>query len=282
MQILDAYNGPIRSLSFSAEGSHLALTGGTGYSITLWSLTQRRRERVLARGFHRAVEAAFATRGTALVACNGHDIWVWDDLVSSDRPARSFPGRVAAFRGDGRALAYLTKKERAVCLLDWATGDEDRTTLPLTRACTRLAWSPTGEALALFTARDVTLRQLGTGDLRDLPSAGALLRGLAFSPCGRWLARAAGPVVLRWEVATAAPVPPLRGHARAVQAIGYLPDGRLLSCGNDGSVRTWDDATCVAVKNWELGELTTLAVARDGMRAAVGSKRGTILIWDLD
>src|SRR5262249_1561000 len=67
----------------------------------------------------------------------------------------------------------------------------------------------------------------------------------AFSPDGRTLALATTEAIVRWNVATLDPLPLLRGHGRLIQAVGYLPDGRLLSCSNDGTVRTWDGEKCV-------------------------------------
>src|SRR4051812_30044383 len=58
---------------------------------------------------------------------------------------------------------------------------------------------------------------------------------------------------------------------------------RLLSCSRDGTVRTWEvfGGRCLGALDWRHGPLKALAVARDGMRAAVGAHSGEILAWDL-
>jgi WD40 repeat protein len=73
-----------------------------------------------------------------------------------------------------------------------------------------------------------------------------------------------------------------KGHTRVVMGLVYLSDGRLLSCSTDGSVKTWDSGKCVDTRDWGIGPLHALAVAKDGMRAACGSEDGTIFVWDLD
>ncbi len=42
---------------------------------------------------------------------------------------------------------------------------------------------------------------------------------------------------------------------------------------------TWQVARTFA---WEIGRLRSVAFAPDGCRAAVGSDKGRILLWDLD
>jgi WD40 repeat protein len=290
MQILDAYKGKVRALSFSADGAYLAVTGSTGYSISLWSLAMVQRVRVMVLTAYQPFEVACAPRGTALVACNRAEVWLWDDLLNTDHTARRYHGIAAAFRGDGQALAYLTddSDDSSVCFLDWLSGVPVRPAVPVSSWLDRLVWSPTGEHLALFDARTtasrptISLLRMNDGEVRDIVSEQKALHGMAFSPCGKCLTLAAGDIIPRWDVATAQPRTPLKGHARVVNAVAYLPDGRLLSCGNDGTVRTWVDDRCVDVKDWQLGPLTALTVAPDGMRAAVGTKSGTILIWDVD
>ena len=63
------------------------------------------------------------------------------------------------------------------------------------------------------------------------------------------------------------------------------PDGkRLIAVNNDAVVRVYDTATWAEATGyeWQIGQLTAVAVAPDGLRAACGSDRGRVVVWDLE
>jgi WD40 repeat protein len=69
------------------------------------------------------------------------------------------------------------------------------------------------------------------------------------------------------------------------QAIAFTPDGRFLAAvRNDATARFWDARTWQPARafEWGIGPLVSLAIAPDGMRAAAGSKKGKIVVWDVD
>src|SRR5262249_39715595 len=90
-----------------------------------------------------------------------------------------------------------------------------------------------------------------------LPALGAIVRKLlAKYPAERYqtpadLARALAALP-RDKITPAPPPRPreparllrrLEGHRDWVKGLGFLPDGRLVSCGLDGTVRAWEPAT---------------------------------------
>ena len=110
-------------------------------------------------------------------------------------------------------------------------------------------------------------------------------RSLAFTPDERLLAGACGVFLRIWDATTGDLVVRMKVDQTHFQAVGFTPDGRFLVAGrNDGTVQFYETGTWRehAAFDWGIGPLACLVVARDGMRAAVGSKKGKILVWDLD
>jgi WD40 repeat protein len=71
----------------------------------------------------------------------------------------------------------------------------------------------------------------------------------------------------------------------ADQEVAFTPDSRFLAAArNDRTVQLWETASWspAAAFDWQIGSLVSLAIAPDGMRAAAGSKRGKIVVWDID
>jgi WD40 repeat protein len=295
MQTIDAYKSRVRSLSFSSDGTTLASAGGQGRSFSLWNLGTSRRVRISGQQgrYGELRELAFASSGTALATLSRAGISLWRDPFQKPGEVQHWPGGAFAFRGDGAVLALREMgygHGAAQVRFERVDRNEPAGTsrpMPQPQWGSDLAWSPAGPVLAAtgrtYETTHIHLLRPGLDpDSNVRLEIPGVTSNLTFSPDGRTLAVASTRTILRWDVETASVLPALKGHDRMVNSIGYLPDGRLLSASNDGTVRTWDGNRCVDVKDWQLGELSALAVARDGMRAAVGNKIGTILIWDID
>jgi len=142
--------------------------------------------------------------------------------------------------------------------------------------------------------------------------------GLALSPDGGALASAAWDgTVRRWSLRTGA-AEVLEGHVGNVNAVGFKPDGTLVSAGFDGTLRAWlpgapatlleagfplnalavlpDGGIAVAGVDGMLRLLTAagraleaetgprpvvaLAASRDGSLLAAGSLGGSVTVWE--
>jgi WD40 repeat protein len=74
----------------------------------------------------------------------------------------------------------------------------------------------------------------------------------------------------------------LRGHAEAIRAAAFSPDGiRLATAGADGQVRLWGlTGEVQAVLRGHAGEVSSLAFSPDGRRLASGGEDGA-RTWEL-
>jgi len=195
-------------MSFSPDGSALALTRSGADTITLWDLRNLSMRSLLIRTPLAAQPprtlAMYSTDGSRLVTGNQLEARVWElpkpgapPVVIPHPPQTRFPSAIALSR-DNRWLAVGTEDVRVWDLRN-----------------------PTGPPLLL----------------RGFPSQG--FYALAFSPDGEFLAGGSSNETTQlWNLRdpTMPPVS-LRGP---VSSIAFAPDGQRLAVGgNDGSVRLW-------------------------------------------
>jgi WD40 repeat protein len=75
-----------------------------------------------------------------------------------------------------------------------------------------------------------------------------------------------------------------RGHDEDVNSVAFFPDSRrIASCGDDGTIRTWNIETCQQLSSWKLSSsyLRDLDVSPDGATIAVAGDEGFWIIGSL-
>ena len=132
----------------------------------------------------------------------------------------------------------------------------------------------------------LALRAADTGrELATTRPPGQTPGPLTVSPGGEHLVLNAGGSLFIWRIDDGfAPPRKLTFGRKHCTGVGFLPDGRLLAAGNDGTVRILDPDTgaTAATYTFAAGKVRSLAVAPDGLTAAVGTDRGTVILFDLD
>jgi WD40 repeat protein len=297
MLILKGHNSakPVRSLAFSPDGAHLG-SSARDYQTRLWNLNTGE-SRVLEPGYADSYTVAFSPDGAVVATGKSSRCTLYTvatgALQNLDVERGGYPALQVAYAPDGSVLGAAGNE---VCLWDARTlqpialGDERL------HACGCLAFSRDGKTLATGHTliqpgkagrqQFVRLWDFTTRSVRgELRGHTAEAEALAFSPDGRLLAVAAARRLLVWNVADGSIALELKHGSESYKDVAFSPDGRYLAFArNDATVRLcevngWREA---ASYDWKLGPMISVAFAPDSMRAAAGSGRGKIVVWDVD
>ena len=132
----------------------------------------------------------------------------------------------------------------------------------------------------------VRLREMPTCRVvQTIPGWGQGVRYMAFSPDGRQLVGTAGPRLRAWDLAEDREVAVQKRGPKHFQGLVFTADGRhLATVSNDTTVRIWDARTWAeqTAYTWAVGALLNVTLSPDGLRAAAGSDRGKVVVWDMD
>jgi WD40 repeat protein len=249
--------GPVLSLAFSPDGKLLA-SGGIKKTVKLWD----------------------AATGKERATLKGHA----EDV------------RSVAFAPDGQTLASGSS-DNTVKLWDVATGQE-RLTLKVHNAIYSLAFAPDGRVLAAASVwtGEIHLWNLPGGEARAvLQGHKDGIRSLAFSPDGKTLVSSDMEGVRLWNPRTGKQEAVLQGNTGGIGSLQFSKDGTRL-VGVDSGVKGFvEKGTRIVsrVRVWEMpsgkllttlrgqSEITTLALAPDGLTVLAGTRAGSLEWWDV-
>jgi len=275
-----AVNGA-RALSFSRDGKLLAVIADVesddGPVAQVWDFEKGRLISTPEGPGNKNVGKAALSPDGKLLAIGSDELTFWDVASGRQRGgAIEVPGTIAntqslTFNPDGSLLALGTL-EGDIFLVDARTfrqvGRVSIASRLKTEPVEALAFSPDGRLLAsngLERGRAILWDAATHARLHELayPGLRILVKAVAFSPDGRMLAMAGiagggpeqeSPIIL-WDMETYQPLgEPLSGHKGALYHLAFsprcagCPDGaRLMSGGDDGTLRIWD----MSVASWQ-------------------------------
>lgn len=286
---LRGHSGPVLGLAYSPDGATLASASADG-TARLWDVRSGALTFRTESPAERARCVAFSHDGLSLAV--GFErpsglvqFWKLPELlrreqwVAHERSTRSVnflrnPSLIVS-AGDDAAVKFWTKS----CT-------EFRHPLGIGHSASSMAVSRDGKSIAAMVNTDSCMiySQTGSRSRRRLSLAKGT-RGfhLTFSPtesiaCG--LEKAISLLSLNSRRNSQFNWP---AHDGAVLGVAFMPDGQsLLSAATDGLVKQWSlDGRMLNSIDWQIGELGAVAIAPDGLTAAVGGAEN-IVVWDLE
>ncbi|EIW81796.1 WD40 repeat-like protein [Coniophora puteana RWD-64-598 SS2] len=250
----------------------------------------------------RPVTAVACSPGGILTASahNDGEIRIWDSKAGL-QVGQSLDGGVSsafAFSPDGTCLAigpFQFDTNIRIYLHVWDLTTQKCVLGPLNLGrnmnsyFTSVQYSMDGEIIATTSAdRQLRLWDATSGEVISNMEHPAIVKRVAFSPCGNQVASAFTDNVVRvWAVATQElTLPPLARHHSEVGMVAYSPDGRLLASGSaDWTVRLWNAGTGEPFKEPLRGHrlpITDLVFTSEGQVVLISASRGkSIRAWDL-
>jgi WD40 repeat protein len=241
--------------------------------VSVWDFTERRWESLRTHQAHQAWVRGMSVSpdGRYLAVANAAGLYVRDLTAEQPLPTMenaALPTGGVAFTPDGKRLAtthFLTRSDLAK----------------------RFGLSVNESILDHLNSPVVTIRELPSGKILQCSDGWPKdTKRLAFSPDSTIVAGVGGGLLRVIDVDANREIAMIKIRTKHhFQGLSFTPDGRrLMTVSNDASVRCWEVRSWRehAVYSWKIGPLYSIAVAPDGLRAAAGSDRGKIVIWDLE
>jgi WD40 repeat protein/DNA-binding SARP family transcriptional activator len=216
------------------------------------------------------------------------DVRVWNPRTGGPGPVAAGPTGFAYAKLSPAGDAAVFGREQSATLMRWRFGQRPEPIAKLAGGpgawiISRVEPSGTRVAFARTDRRSLAVHDLRSGRTTALGGAPDAVYDEAFSPDGRFLAAAtAEGAVYVWRLAAPSrPYRKLTGHRSDINTVNYSSDGRIVTTGDDRTVRIWNLKTGgQVVLSGSLDEMTAASFTPDGSRVLTSSADGTARLWD--
>jgi WD40 repeat protein len=283
------HGASIFQLAFAPDGSSVATCGSKPHVCACDAATGRPRWRTNVSNAGVALGLAYSPDGTRIAAVGWATVAILDAATGAE--LHTYPGRgyAVAYTPDGAGVVtHVAGGEHAI-RVDVRTGRAERVPgLDQYPLFNRLRFSPDGRLLAAMGQVGVSVVDTRTRKCVErfgLSNFSFGVGALAFHPTAPVLVYSNGPRLLVYDRAGRAQRAERARSKKHIQDAAFTPDGKyLITVSNDTMAVLWDttDWTEARTFAWDIGPLKAVAVAPDGSRAACGSDRGRVVVWDLD
>jgi hypothetical protein len=240
-------------------------------------------------GYARSLQ--FSRNGSLLVmgggraGKNGHAI-VWDVKTGKriTEVGKEFDQVMSADISPDHKHIVIGSPSKKVKVYSTGTGEEEYVISKHTEWILSTKFSPDGVLLATTDRNGNVMvwEAENGGEFYILGQHKAACNDVAWRADANILAScSADGVIMIWEMNEGKKVKEWAAHGGGVQSVSFTPDGKLVSSGNDGLVRTWDINGTKLGEAPNQGDLVTKVVASHDSKSAIsGNWRGEVIQWN--
>jgi WD40 repeat protein len=284
-RVIGRHEGGVLAVAWQGAGNLFASSGQDG-TVLLWD-ARSLEAAPIHRGKEWSEQLAFADNGRLLAVATGRALHLFDQHGAARHEFAGHAGAIAALAWRPKRSELAAAGNGGMRLHRLEPQPESRD-YPWRGACLTASWNADGRVLACgMQDGSVHLWNVASDDESELPGLGAKVFATGWSANGRFLAAAAGSVLVAWDfggkgAAASQPIE-LQAHSERITALAMRPSGSwLVSAARDRRLLLWrlggahepQDAHLLA------DDCTLLRFSRDGARLAVGDARGGITIYD--
>jgi len=192
---------------------------------------------------------------------------------------------------DAGALNTTESEVKATAGGDDLKVPDIRPAVPVLGAIASLGLDRPAQRLYAGSSKAVHVLDLQAGKWTGaLQGHAGLVRSIALSPDGKWLAAAGGHAarygeVKIWNLQTGEMVRTLRGHSDAIYSVVFSPDGhRLATSSYDRLIKLWDVASGQEQKTLKehVDAVYSVAFSPDGKYLASAAGDRLVKLWDVE
>lgn len=289
--------GRIAGLAFSADGQTLAACVRGGRTIAFWNLATGAFRRWHPYADDAVTSIAFSPDGKWLAVGSAVGMVLPYHYPELDYDSEYHPSGFNAGY-PVTSVAFGWTEDQSDCRIAMTAGrftvalmNSEELDKPLPGgedwAYCDTMFSPSGRYLAALDVSEwrVQLWDAWAGRYECDADASPKPKSVCFSGDGQVLAVASAsrvwftdvPSLRTWDAGS-------HERGRVTQVAGHPTRNLVASAGTDGTVRFWNaaDATEVRAFDWQMGSVTAVCFAPDGLTCAAGGDNGQVVVWDVD
>jgi WD40 repeat protein len=285
-QVLGRHQGGALAVTWQPAGCLFASSGQDGV-VLLWD-ARSLASTPIHRGKEWSEQVAFADNGRLLAVSTGRVLQLFDQQGQAMHRFPDHAGAIAAIAWRPKSAEIAAAGNGGVRIHRLGAQPQSRD-YPWRGACLTASWNADGRLLAAgMQDGSVHLWNVASDDESEMPGLGAKVFATGWSGNGKFLAAAAGGVLLVWDFSgrgaeRSRPIE-LQAHSERITALALRPSGSwLVSAARDRRLLLWRIGAANEPQDAHLlaDDCTLLRFSRDGARLAVGDARGGMSIYEL-